>query len=204
MKRESERMKDERDRLQSQLDEMQADDTITDISVDDVNKTQGDHTSTQQESHIGLSEEENDVDEDNEEQSTNESEEEATKESEEPTIDNTEGDMTETVTTSNNQSIYNFKDITMEVIEQMKADIIKVKNFLIPERLQKQIQPILEKHVMPVVKTFTEQHLKPAVKTIVSVAKDMSFSVVDLVKRHATAFMNKNGGQEKSSSITSN
>ena len=73
MKRESERMKDERDRLQSQLDEMQADDTITDISVDDVNKTQGDHTSTQQESHIGLSEEENDVDEDNEEQSTNES-----------------------------------------------------------------------------------------------------------------------------------
>ncbi len=187
-------MKDERDRLLSQLDETQADDTITDTSIDDVNESQEDHTLADQESHIGedSSEEENNVDEDNEEQSINESEEQS--------IDNTKGEMTETeTTTSNNQPIYTFKEITMEVIEQMKADITKVKNFIIPERLQKQIQPILDKHVVPVLKAFTEQHLKPAVKTLVSVAKDMCFSVVDLIKRHTTAFMNKSGGQVEQS-----
>ena len=189
VKRESERMKDERDRLQSQLDEMEADGTIS------VNETGEDRTSAQLESHVGEDdEEENILDEDNEEQYTNDSQEQS--------IDNTK-DSTETETTSNNQPMYTFKEITMEVIEQMKADIVKVKNLLIPERLQKQIgkqiTPILEKHVVPVLKDFNEQNLKPAVKTIVSVAKGMSFGVVDLIKRHATVLMNKNGrqGQEQ-------
>eukprot|EP00986_Skeletonema_menzelii_P003613 scaffold1134_cov147-Skeletonema_menzelii.AAC.2 len=180
LKQETERMNAERDRLQSQLDEMQTDETIS------ANETQEDHNSAQLESH-DLSEEieeENIVDE--EIQYTDENQE----------------DTTETEITSYNHPMYNFKDITMEVIEQMKSDFVKVKNLLIPERLQKQIAPILEKHVVPVLKEFTEQ-LKPAVKSIVSVAKDMSYSVVDLMKRHAAAFMSKSGGQGEEQSPTS-
>ena len=172
-------MNAERDRLQSQLDEMQTDETIT------ANEKEEDNTSAQLESH-GAGEE-------IEEENNAEEEIQYTDENQEQSIDSTEG-TAETEIASNNQPIYNFKDITMEVIEQMKADIVKVKNLLIPERVQKQIAPILEKHVVPVLKEFTEQ-LKPAVKTLVSVAKDMSCSVVDLIKRHAAAFMNKSGGQ---------
>lgn len=183
MKQETERMNAERDRLQSQLDEMQAEEALS------MNETEEDHTSAQIESHdLGeeIEEEHDDnVDEDNKIQNTDEKQEQS--------IDKTAG-ITETETTSNNQPIYDFKEITMEVIAQMKADFIKVKNLLIPERLQQQINPILEKHVVPVLKEFTEQ-LKPAVKTLISVAKDMSCSVVDLIKRHAAAFMSKSGGQ---------
>lgn len=184
MKHEAQRMKDERDRLQSQLDEMQADKTIPE------NESQEDHTSTQPESHLNEgNEEENNVDEDNEIQNIDENQEQS---------DNTKGNTTETETTSNNQPMYNFKDITMEVIQQMKADIVKVKNLLIPERLQKQIDPMLEKHVVPVLKEFNEQNIKPAVKSLVSVAKGMSSSVGDLIKRNAAAFMSKSGGEEQS------
>ena len=190
MKQETERMNAERDRLQSQLEEMQAEEAIS------MNETEEDHTSAQIESHdLGeeIEEEHDDnVDEDNKIQNTDEKQEQS--------IDKTAG-ITETETTSNNQPIYDFKEITMEVIAQMKADFIKVKNLLIPERLQQQINPILEKHVVPVLKELTEQ-LKPAVRTFVSVAKDMSCSVVDLIKRHAAAFMSKSGvqGAEQSQS----
>lgn len=190
VRRESERMMEERDRLQSQLDEMNTDDENTaaiipeDNIIDELNQTQeDDYDSTQQERY-----ETRNIDEaETEEQSTNYS------------IDNTEGGVTETVTTSTNQPIYTFKEITMEVIEQMKADFTKVKNFLIPERTQQKIQPIIEQHVMPFLKTVTEQHVKPAMKTIMSVAKDMSSTAIDLVKRHVTAFLSKSDGEEQSS-----
>ena len=180
-------MNAERDRLQSQLDEIQTEETSS------MNETEEDHTSSQIESHdLGEEMEEehdNHTGEDNKIQYTDEKQEQS--------IDKTAG-ITETETTSNKQTIYDFKEITMEVIAQMKADFVKVKNLLIPERLQQQIEqqiaPILEKHVVPVLKEFMEQ-LKPAVKTLISVAKDMSCSVVDLIKRHATAFMSKSGEQ---------
>ena len=197
VRRESERMMDERDRLQSQLDEMNTDEEDTaaiipeNIVIDDLNQTQeDDYNSTQQERYTAEEEtdETRNIDEaETEEQSTNYS------------TDNTEGGVTETDTTSTNQPIYTFKEITMEVIEQMKADFTKVKNFLIPERTQQKIQPIIEQHVMPFLKTVTEQHVKPAMKTIISVAKDMSVTAVDLVKRHVTAFLSKSDGEEQSS-----
>lgn len=190
-------MKDERDRLQSQLDEMNIDDEDTaaiipeNNVIDDLNETQEDvNDSTQQEQHTDAEEETDEtrnIDEATDEQSTNYS------------IDDTEGGVTETDTTSTNQPIYTFKEITMEVIEQMKADFTKVKKILIPESTQKKIQPIIEQHVMPFLKTATEQHVKPAMKTIISVAKDMSSTAVDLVKRHVTAFLSKSDGEEQSS-----
>ena len=89
------------------------------------NESQEDHTSTQPESHLNEdNDEENNVDEDNEIQNIGENQEQS---------GNTKGNTTETETTSNNQQMYNFKDITMEVIQQMKEDIVKVKNLLIPE-----------------------------------------------------------------------
>lgn len=197
VRRESERMKDERDRLQSQLDEMNADEEDTaaiipeNIVIDDLNQTQeGDYDSTQQERYTAEEEtdETSNIDEaEAEEQTTNYS------------TDNTEGGVTETDPTSTNQPIYTFKEITMEVIEQMKADFTKVKNFLIPERTQQKIQPIIEQHVMPFLKTVTEQHIKPAMKTIMSVAKDMSSTAIDLAKRHVTAFLSKSDEEEQSS-----
>ena len=186
VRRESERMMDERDRLQSQLDEMNTDEEDTaavipeNIAIDDLNQTQeDDYNSTQQERYTAEEEtdETRNIDEaEAEEQSTNYS------------TDNTEGGVTETDPTPTNQPIYTFKEITIEVIEQMKADFTKVKNFLIPERTQQKIQPIIEQHVMPFLKTVIEQHVKPAMKTIMSVAKDMSSTAIDLAKRHVTAF----------------
>ncbi len=188
-------MKDERDRLQSQLDGMNTDDEDTaalipeDNIIDDLSQTQGDVNDSTQQEHYTAEEETDEtrnIDEaEIEERSTNYS------------IDNTEGGVTETDTTSTNQPIYTFKEITMEVIEQMKLDFTKVKNFLIPERTQQKIQPIVEQHVMPFLKTVTEQHVKPAMKTIISVAKDMSSTAVDLVKRHVTAFLSKSDGEEQ-------
>ena len=186
VRRESERMMEERDRLQSQLEKMNTDEEDTtaimpeDNIIDDLNQTQeDDNNSTQQERYTAEEEtdETRNIDEaEAEEQSTNYS-----------------------IDTSTNQPIYTFKDITMEVIEQMKADFTKVKNFLIPERTQQKIQPIIEQHVMPFLKTVTDEHVKPAMKTIMSVAKDMSSTAIDLVKRHVTAFLHKSDGEEQSS-----
>ena len=113
-------MNAERDRLQSQLDEMQTEETSS------MNQTEEDHTSAQIESHdLGeeMEEEHNDnAGEDNKIQNTDEKQEQS--------IDKT-ADITETETASNKQPIYDFKEITMEVIAQMKADFVKVKNFFI-------------------------------------------------------------------------
>ena len=185
VKRESERMRNERNRLLSQLDEMQADDVSAIISggnIDEMNQTTKNYNSTQQDGDNG---EENHADDVSEEQITD-------------STDDTNGEIMETETTSNRQPIYNMKEITIEVIAQMKADLTKVRNFLFPERLQQQIQPIIEQKVMPFLKTLHHQHLKPAINTLFFVAKDMCISVIDLVKRHATAFLNKNGGEEQS------
>jgi len=187
VKKESERMQNQRDTLLEQLNEKNeiaetpdaADDDDQEQLVDNSNDTLDgtDQSETgNQTDHIERGEHneqkhEDDID------STN-----AT-----TTLANENSEETEQ---SNNKLTYDFKDITLEVIEQMKSDMRKLINFLLPQRTRDKLQPLLEKHVLPALKSFG------------LVAKDAGLTVYDMAKRYLMAFMNKEAGGSSDASGT--
>mmetsp|Transcript_1146 Transcript_1146/g.2122 ORF Transcript_1146/g.2122 Transcript_1146/m.2122 type:complete len:157 (+) Transcript_1146:1-471(+) len=80
---------------------------------------------------------------------------------------------------SQHKPIYDLKEIISEVNHQIKSDIKKVANFILPEPLRRQI--------------------KPAFKTFITIAKDTGLSVYGLVKRHVMVFLDK-GSKDNSES----
>lgn len=87
-------------------------------------------------------------------------------------------------TPDNNQNELNFdlKEITIEVIEQMKSDMTQVVNFLVPEKLREQ----------------AKQHVQPVLKSVAVVAKDMGMTTYGMARRYFMAFMNKREGDGES------
>jgi CHASE3 domain sensor protein len=69
------------------------------------------------------------------------------------------------------KSIYDPKEITREVIQQIKSDATSVLNIIAPKHLRDQV--------------------RPALTTFVTVAKDMGLSIYDLMRRYLTAFWGK-------------
>ena len=69
--------------------------------------------------------------------------------------------------------IYDVKEITLEVIKQIKSDMARVLNILVPKPLRDQ--------------------LSPGLKTFMTVAKDMGVSVYHFVRRHLRAFLDRGG-----------
>ena len=77
------------------------------------------------------------------------------------------------------EPIFDFREITQEVIMQMKSDMTKLVNLIIPKSLREQIAPSL--------------------KSFGLVAKDSALSVYDLVKRYVkVVFLNKNSKSHNS------
>ena len=185
-------MKNERDKLQSQLDEMQTSDTSND-SMSDINEALVDTAVSKQSSQ---------TDADSEEEKEDDNVDDIIDDSnvEQPyTNETAKNKSADAINVKNVEPIFNFREIHMEVMQQIKADITKIKNFLIPKKLQQQLTPILKNHIEPMVKGVIEQ-LRPSVVTLTAVAKDMILNVVDLVKRYTAAFGNNNGGRDEEQS----
>mmetsp|Transcript_19990 Transcript_19990/g.36150 ORF Transcript_19990/g.36150 Transcript_19990/m.36150 type:complete len:287 (-) Transcript_19990:265-1125(-) len=94
-------------------------------------------------------------------------------------------DTNDTEDQSNNTLYYGFKEITLEVIEQMKSDFTKVVNLIVPKKLQEQIQLQMK------------QQIQPALKSFVSVAKGMGMAAYDLSRRYLMAFVNRKAGGDQ-------
>mmetsp|Transcript_3380 Transcript_3380/g.7448 ORF Transcript_3380/g.7448 Transcript_3380/m.7448 type:complete len:372 (-) Transcript_3380:453-1568(-) len=81
-----------------------------------------------------------------------------------------------------NELKFDLKEITIEVLEQMKSDFTKVVNFILPEKVRVQ----------------AKQHIQPALKSFALVAKDMGMTTYGVARRHLMALMNKRGGNDES------
>jgi hypothetical protein len=148
-------MMKERDRLQWQLDQMQNKES---------NGTNADAGDTQQQT---------DTDHQTGEDLSDASilgDEHATTTDENASATNDTSDNTVTM----HKPIYDVNEIVVEVIQQIKSDVLKVVDFVAPEHVRRQI--------------------RPALQTFASVAKDMSMSVYGLVKRYVKAFLDTNEG----------
>ena len=90
---------------------------------------------------------------------------------------------TATATQSSNKLTYDLREITSEVIEQIKSDFTKMVDFIVPEHRREQIRLLFR------------QQIQPALKSFATVAKDMGLTAYDLVRRYVMAFMNKKKGK---------
>jgi hypothetical protein len=151
LKKESERMMHERDRLQQQLDQLQ----VGDVAADEQSESspwglRGKGTDTSLDEtleSVGRDHKQNET-----LASSNTSSEELTKTTE---------------------PIFDFKEITQEVMKQMKADMTRLLNIILPKHLRDQITPSL--------------------KSFGLIAKDMCMSTYDLLRRHLKAFLDRGG-----------
>ena len=69
------------------------------------------------------------------------------------------------------ETLFDFREITLEVITQMKSDMTKLVNLIIPKSLRDQVTPSL--------------------KSFGLVAKDSALSIYDMMKRYMKVFLNK-------------
>ena len=122
---------------------------------------------------------------------------------------------------SNKQPLtFDVKEIAIEVIEQIKSDITKLINLVIPKRIRDQIkvqlhelnkQPGVQQLKSDITKAFNiiapkakglfenvtvqlKQHVLPALKSFSLVVKEWSMTAVDMGRRYIVAFMNKGEG----------
>ncbi|KAL7548808.1 hypothetical protein ACHAWF_017343 [Thalassiosira exigua] len=76
---------------------------------------------------------------------------------------------------------YDVKELTLEVVAQIKSDVTKVVNFIVPEKQRDMIGQRIRQHILPALKAF------------VYVAKDMGMTTYDMLRRYLNAFLNKKG-----------
>ena len=81
---------------------------------------------------------------------------------------------------SNNTDTFGFREITFEVIAQMKADFNKVIKFILPQQTREQIGLQMKQQILP------------ALKSCLLVAKGYGMTIYDLTRRYVTSFMNMN------------
>lgn len=110
---------------------------------------------------------------------------------EEVSVDDTtlvENSANDTATQSSNKLTYDLREITSEVIEQVKSDFTKMVDFIVPEHRREQIRLLFR------------QQIQPALKSFATVAKDMGITIYDLVRRYVMAFTSKKGGESQGAS----
>lgn len=90
------------------------------------------------------------------------------------------------------------KEITQEVIQQIKKDVTKIINFLTPSpevqqmlrEQQVKLRVFYKQHIIPTLK----EEVIPALKSFAVVVKDWGMTVVDMTRRYIQAtLMEKNG-----------
>ncbi len=91
---------------------------------------------------------------------------------------------------SNNTTtvIYNVKEITQEVIQQIKSDVTKLVNFLTPSpevqqmlrEQEKKIRLFYKQYIIPTI----QEEVIPALKSLAVVVKDWGMTVVDMTRRY--------------------
>ena len=94
---------------------------------------------------------------------------------------------------SNKQLTYDIKQITIEVIQQIKSDITKLINFVAPKELRDQIRLQINEKVIPFIQhkiiPFVQQHIIPSIKSISVVVKEWGMTTFDMVRRYVGAFI---------------
>ncbi|KAL9178997.1 hypothetical protein ACHAXT_011970 [Thalassiosira profunda] len=106
----------------------------------------------------------------------------------------TEGAVTES---PNNTLTYDFREITKEVIAQMKADVAKVVHLILPRKRRERLQLLWREQIRPKTELILKEQVRPTLKSFVAVAKDMGRTAYDMGRRYWTAFLDRRGAGEK-------
>ena len=153
VRKESERMMKERDRLQQQLDQLKED-----------GAAETENESGTAASPWGLRGKVED-------EITNTTSESDETRQQKPQSSDSKVSSSEEMAPKPPEPIFDFKEITQEVIKQMKADATRLLNIIFPKPLRDQ--------------------LLPSLKTFGLVAKDMCISTYDLLKRYLGTFLDR-------------
>ena len=90
---------------------------------------------------------------------------------------------------SENTLDYDVKEITLEVLRQMRSDFAKVVNFVVPEKLREKIR------------LQVKQQIWPAIKPFVSVAKGMTTTTYGMARRYFAALVSGRAGGDEDAPI---
>ena len=159
VKRESERMMQERDRLQEQLNQIQSEESAKDEQSESASPWGLRKKGSEDLEGGALEPDQSNI---KEHSSTDTA---------------TETFQSEKVAKPT-EPIFDFKEITLEVIDQIKHDITKLINIIVPKTLRDQIAPSL--------------------KTFRLIVKDSVLSICDIVKRYGRAILDKKTGSSDS------
>ena len=94
----------------------------------------------------------------------------------------------------NNEPLtYDIKQLTLEVIQQIKSDLTKLINFVAPKELRDQIKTQINEHVIPFVQQkvipMIQEHIIPSIKSTSLVMKEWGVTTFDMVRRYVGAFV---------------
>ena len=94
---------------------------------------------------------------------------------------------------NNKPLTYDIKQLTLEVIQQIKSDLTKLINFVAPKELRDQIKTQINQKVIPFVQQkvipFIQQHIIPSIKSTSLVMKEWGMTTFDMVRRYVGAFV---------------
>jgi hypothetical protein len=107
------------------------------------------------------------------------------------TFDKGDKSSSQRLDSNNTSTIYNVKEITLEVIEQIKSDITKLISFLTPSpevqqmlrEQQVKLRKFYKQHIIPTLK----EEVIPALKSLTVVVRDWGKTVVDMTRRYIQA-----------------
>ena len=94
---------------------------------------------------------------------------------------------------NNKPLTYDIKQLTLEVIQQIKSDLTKLINFVAPKELRDQIKTQINQKVIPFVQQkvipFIQQHIIPSIKSTSLVIQEWGVTTFDMVRRYVGAFL---------------
>ena len=107
------------------------------------------------------------------------------------TFDRGDKSSSQRLDSNNTSTIYNVKEIALEVIEQIKSDITKLISFLTPSpevqqmlrEQQVKLRKFYKQHIIPTMK----DEVIPALKSLTVVIMDWGITVVDMTRRYIQA-----------------
>ena len=109
----------------------------------------------------------------------------------------------------NNEPLtYDIKQITLEVIQQIKSDLTKLINFVAPKELRDQIKTQINQKVIPFVQQkvipFIQQHIIPSIKSTSLVMKEWGVTTFDMVRRYVGAFVSNKMDDGRDTTVDDN
>ena len=109
---------------------------------------------------------------------------------------------------NNKPLTYDIKQLTLEVIQQIKSDLTKLINFVAPKELRDQIKTQINQKVIPFVQQkvipFIQQHIIPSIKSTSLVMKEWGMTTFDMVRRYVGAFVSNKMDDGRDTTVDDN